>query len=151
MWGHAKKGTDIRFLLPAAAAAALLSYGALAAPVLTQDATAFAIATAGLSFTIETFDALPDESGLASKDLGDVTVVPTDGDVEIATHDTFCLAGKCLFALIDGVTFTFDSPVSAFGFYLGDGDGLTSDVLVDGSSIGSINTTGATYSWVSMT
>jgi hypothetical protein len=137
----------LRPILFGTALAAALSQGAAAAPVLTQDEAAFATATAGLTFTTENFDALPDEFGVASKDFGPFTLTSTGGGFSIVPSG-FCRSGKCASSFVTGMTLSFDAPISALGFYLGDGDGFGSAVEVNGAGIGSISTPSSGYTFV---
>ena len=130
----------MRTVTRVALAAASLALGAApaAAVTLTQDKSAFDAATAALSVTEESFDGFADEYFFTSIDAGPFTVEAT-GDVFFLLFSTFCRSGKCLTAF-SPFTISFDSPVNAAGFFLGDGDGGGSRVLVDGADVGGITT-----------
>lgn len=128
---------------------AALSQGAAAAPTLTQDAATFAAATAGLTFTNQNFDALLNESDLTSKDFGPFTLTHMSSVVVFdVSSSTFCRSGKCATGLSTGMTLSFDAPISALGFYLGDGNGNASAVQVNGTGIGNISTPLGGYTFV---
>lgn len=105
-----------------------------AALIVTQDETIFNAATAGRSFTLESFDSVPDGNLGTSASFGVVTV--TSGfDILTGINPAACLIPNCLVVRGD-LTLSFSSPVSAVGFFIGDGDGNLSDVFVDGQDTG---------------
>ena len=120
-----------------------------AAPVFTQDEAAFNAATAGLTFTTETFDTAP---------LGDLGTIEAFNGFTLAASSTisgldsstFCLTPNCISIGSSSSPYTliFDTPVNAVGFFIGDGNGETSDFLVDGTVVGTITTPGSGFTFV---
>ena len=118
-----------------AAAVSLAACGASqAAPVLTQDAAAFAAATAGLTFVVQPFET-------PSGNLSGNTVYPgvTVNNTSYFVTNFACQAGSCLgVPNVNAFTFTFDAPVQAVSFFIGDFDDLLGSINVDGVGVGQV-------------
>ncbi|MEM8840947.1 MAG: VPLPA-CTERM sorting domain-containing protein [Pseudomonadota bacterium] len=118
--------------------------GSVGAATLTQDESVFNAAVSGSILGLVDFDGVT-ASGVGSFDAGAFTI-SSSTSFSVASS-TFCLSGGCP-AFIGNFTLTFDTPVTAVGFFVGDGNGSTSRVLVDGSDIGGISTPGSGFTFV---
>jgi hypothetical protein len=85
------------------------------------------------------------EFGVVSKDFGPSTLTSTGGSFVI--HSNFCRSGRCPSSLFTGMTLSFDAPISALGFYIGDGTS-GSAVQVGGDGIGNISPASSGFAFV---
>lgn len=115
---------------------------AQAAVIFTQNETAFNTATAGLSFTTETFDSLIVGSNLGTSAAFTGFTVASPQSVVVATgfYCSICIYSFST-ASLPTATITFTSPVSAVGFFFWPASGTT-QLSVDGTNAGSATSPG---------
>lgn len=118
-----------------------------AAVAFTQNETAFNTATASLSFTTQTFNSLAAVTQLGQNASFTGFAIANALGISTTSGST-CQSGVCLVLSNDGATtITFTAPVQAVGFFLGDGDGGTAGLTVNGASAGSVATPNSNFAY----